>query len=281
MKRIYNIFAVITGSIAISACQETVQLDLKQTPPKIVIEGQVTDQPGHQSVKVSRSVDFYSSGEAPTIDNATVIVTDNDGNEFTFVHNPNAVPDSAGIYIPETPFVGVIGKTYSLHVQVGQEIFEASDKLVNVIDMDSLKYRINDDEKEDPKTFGKFYELLMYAKEPQDETNFYLFKFYRNDSLLTYSDTDIYYSDDKYLAENIDGVTSPIYYAPNDKGRVEMYSLSRVGYVFYNDLWTLLNNDGGGMFGPIPTTPRTNLSNGALGFFQVSAMNSIEIVVEE
>jgi hypothetical protein len=147
--------------------------------------------------------------------------------------------------------------------------------------MDSLRYRINEDEQDDPKTEGKFYELLMYTKEPQDQVNFYLFKFYRNDSLLTYSDTDIYYSDDKYLAEKIDGVESPIFYAPSDKGRVEMYSLSRVGYVFYNDLSTLLNNDGGGMFGPIPSTPRTNLSNGALGFFQVSAMNSIEIIVEE
>ncbi|RAV98608.1 DUF4249 domain-containing protein [Pseudochryseolinea flava] len=281
MKSITYILSAIIGAAALSGCQETVQLDLKQTPPKVVIEGQVTNHPGYQSVKISRSVDFYSSGQSPRITNATVIVTDSDGNEIEFVHNPNNHPDSAGVYIPSPSFVGEIGKTYSLRVSVGSEIFEASDKMVSVIDMDSLKYRINEDEREDPKTDGKFYELLMYAKEPQNESNFYLFKFYRNDSLTTYGDTDIYYSDDKYLAENIDGVTSPIYYAPQDKGKVEMYSLSRVGYVFFNDLSTLLNNDGGGMFGPIPSTPRTNLTNGALGFFQVSAVNSIEITVEE
>jgi hypothetical protein len=35
------------------------------------------------------------------------------------------------------------------------------------------------------------------------------------------------------------------------------------------------------MFGSIPAGPRNNLSNGALGFFQVSAMNSAELVLKE
>jgi hypothetical protein len=61
---------------------------------------------------------------------------------------------------------------------------------------------------------------------------------------------------------------------------VEVYSLSRVGYVYYNDLFSILNGDGGGMFGPIPAPPRTNLSNGAIGFFQVSAINISSTKIE-
>jgi hypothetical protein len=149
-----------------------------------------------------------------------------------------------------------------------------------VIPIDSLKYQVNEDQEEDPVDEGKIYELLMFAREPQDENNYYLFRFFRNDSLTFFNDTDIYYTDDEFLAEKIDGVPSPIYYAKNDVGKVEVFSLSRVGYVYFNDLWAILNNDGGGMFGPIPSSPRTNLTNGALGFFQVSAVNVSEIKVE-
>lgn len=270
------IFAVFT----LMSCEEGIQLDLDQTQPKVVIEALVTNKPGYQRVKVTRSVDFYGTGQTPRITNAVITVKDDLGNVFPFVHNPNNHADSSGIYIPQTAFVGEIGRSYTLAVNVDNELFEAQDKLVSVIPMDSLKYQINEDEEEDPEKEGKIYELLMFAREPQDEKNFYLFHFYRNDSLTFDSETDIYYTDDEFLAEKIDGVASPIYYGKGDIGRVEIFSLSREGYVYYNDLSSILNNDGGGMFGPIPSSPRTNLSNGALGFFQVSAVSTSEVKIE-
>lgn len=259
-------------ALVLSSCEETTELDLRQTPARIVIEGLVTDRPGYQGVKISHSTHFYGSGQTPRVDNALVKVSDDTGREFTFIHNPSDHPDSAGIYIPETQFTGEIGRTYTLLVEVDGEAYQASDQLLSVIPVDSLGFRINEDEREDPKEPGKFYELLVYATEPGHEDNFYLFKYYRNDSLIVYDETDIYFSDDVVLGENIDGVPSPVYYGPDDTARLEVYSLSRNGFIFYNDLYTILTNDGGGMFGPIPASPRTNLNNGALGFFQVSAV---------
>jgi hypothetical protein len=267
-------------AIVLISCEESTQLDLKQTPPKIVIEGVVTNRPGDQSVKVSRSTDFYGSGQTPRVSNATVTVTDDAGMEFNFVHNPRNHADSIGIYVPEVPFTAQSGKTYTLHVSLDGETYDASDKLLSVIPIDSLKFRINEDQQDDPNEEGKIYELLLYAREPQDEKNYYLFRYYRNDSLISYNPSDVYFSDDELLDEKIDGVPSPVYYAANDKARVEVYSLTRNGYVFYSDLYTVLNNDGGGMFGPIPSSPRTNLSNGALGFFQVSAVQDKQTYIE-
>jgi hypothetical protein len=93
-------------------------------------------------------------------------------------------------------------------------------------------------------------------------------------------DTDVYYADDELVGENIDGFPLPIYYSANDLARAEVYSLSRDAYIFYRDLYKLLNNDGG-MFNQPPADPRTNLSNGALGLFQVSAVVSSEIRINE
>jgi hypothetical protein len=273
------IISLLTIAVLVS-CEETVPLDIRQTPSKIVIEGLVTDQPGRQSVKITRTVDFYASGETPRVTNAVVTVTDDLGQTVNFVHNPNNHSDSSGIYIPQAAFEGEIGRTYTLSVQVDGESYTAQDYLASVIPMDSLSYRINEEEKEDPEDPGLYYEVLMFAREPKDEKNFYLFQFYKNDTLTFLNDTDIYYSDDELLAEKIDGVPSPVFFGINDKVRVEAFSLSRVGYVYYYDLWSLLNNDAGGMFGPIPSSPRTNLSNGALGFFQVSAMSKAEIQIE-
>jgi len=269
MKRAFVI--ALFSVLIFSGCEKTVLLDLDQMSSKVVIEGLVTNQPGYQFVKVSKTAGFYESGATPRVTNAIVSISDDQGNEFMLTHNPNNQADSMGYYTPITPFVGVLGRTYHLTVNIDGERYEAEDKLYNVTAIDSLEYQVNDDERADPKEEGKFYEVLMYAKEPQETSDYYLFKFFRNDSLKIYNPTDIYFADDKTLGEEINGVQTPVFYAPGDSARVEMYSLSRIGFVFYSDLFNLINNDGG-MFSPPPANSRTNLSNGALGFFQVSAV---------
>jgi hypothetical protein len=275
-----HLIIIIAIASSLVSCEESITLDLDQTPSRLVIEAQVTNKPGYQYVRLSKTADFYQTGKTPRVTNAQVIVRDDLGKTFTFVHNPRAHADSAGIYVPQSPFAGEIGRTYTLRVDSEGEVYTAEDKMVSVIPIDSLKQQISEDEEEDPDIEGKIYELLMFAREPQNESNFYLFKFFRNDSLVFDNDTDIYFTDDEFLAEKIDGVATPVYYALNDLGRVEVFSLSRVGYIYYSDLWSLLNNDAGGMFGPIPSSPRTNITNGAVGFFQVSAINSKELRVE-
>jgi hypothetical protein len=273
-------FKLIVLSLFLISCDEATDLDLKQTPARVVIEGQVTNKPNHQWVKISRSTDFYGSGQTPRITDAIVRVTDDEGSEYFFVHNPRNHPDSTGIYLPLDSFTGEIGRTYTLHVLADGEMFEATDKMLSVTAIDSIEFQINDDQQDDPEEPGKIYELLIYAKEPQDADNYYLFKYYRNDSLTVFNPTDIYYSDDELLGEHINGIPSPVYYGVHDRARLEVYSLTRQGYIFYNDLSGSLNNDGGGMFGPIPAPPRSNISNSALGFFQVSAINAMETEIE-
>lgn len=275
-----SVLLIAFSALCFWSCEKTVLLDLNQMPSKIVIEGLVTNQPGYQFVKVTRTDDFYGSGATPRVTDATVTVEDDLGNEFVYVHNPNNHADSSGYYVPTIPFVGESGRTYHLTVIVSGEQYEAEDRLYDVTSIDSLKQQINNDEQADPKEDGKFYEVLMYAKEPQETSDYYLFKFYRNDTLKLYNPSDIYFADDKTLGEEINGVPSPVYFAPEDSARVEMYSLSRNGFVFYSDLFNLINNDGG-MFSPPPANSRTNLSNGALGFFQVSSLNILGIRIKE
>jgi hypothetical protein len=273
-----NILILILGSIIFWSCEEPVHLDVSQGESHVVIEGQVTNVSGKQYVKITRSAGFYDSGKTPRVADAVVVVKDDVGNEFPFIHNPGNQADSAGYYLPQTSFIGEIGRTYTLQATVDGQLYEATDELFYVTPIDSLTYRVDEDEKKDPKVFGKYYEVLIYAKEPQETKDYYLFKFFRNDSLQNDVDTDIYYTDDKVLGESIDGVSSPIYFAPGDRARCEIYSISREAFVFYNDLQSLLQNDGG-LFSQPPSNSRSNVTNGALGFFQASALHVSEIEI--
>jgi hypothetical protein len=275
MKAIYSILFL---ALLLTACEETVRLDLEQIDPKVVIEGLVTDKPHLQYVKVTRSNNFYTTGATPRITNAYVTVTDDLGMRVQFFHNPRNHNDSSGYYVPVTPFVGQAGRSYTLQVDLEGSTYEAHDRITPVLTIDSITYEIFSEVAEDPEIPGRHYGLMLYAKEPQATTDFYLFKFFRNDSLVMDSNTDIYFIDDRILEESINGLEAPVFYSANDKVKVQTFSISRDAYIYYNDLATVLNGDGG-MFSPPPADSRNNLSNGALGFFQASSVLVTELVI--
>ncbi|HLT72453.1 MAG TPA: DUF4249 family protein, partial [Cyclobacteriaceae bacterium] len=169
--------------------------------------------------------------------------------------------------------------TYKVEVAADGKVFEGEDTLYPVTPIDSLEFNIAEDEYSDPEHPGRFYEVLIYTREPKETKDFYLFNFYRNDSLTVDNPTDIFYTDDVLLGESIDGFAAPIYFSSGDKATVQALSISRTAYVFYSDLYNLLNNDGG-MYSPPPANCRNNLSNGALGFFQASAVSMMDISIE-
>lgn len=279
MKRITYI---LSGLLLISAfaCEDTIQLDTDQIKPQVTIEGVVTDQERNHFVRITRSLEFYNYGTVPGVTNATVTVRDNEGNTYNYIHNPENTSTEEGYYFSETSFAGEVGRTYTLEVNIGNEQYTATDVMHPVTAIDSLAVRIDEDEFADPEKPGYYHEILFYTKEPRDRVDYYLFKFYRNDSIILDEQNDIYFADDELLGEKIDGIPIAGRYKKGDVVRVEMYSISRQGFIFYNDLFNILNSDGGMMFSPPPANPRTNLTNDALGYFQTSAFVSESIIVE-
>ncbi|HNP19907.1 MAG TPA: DUF4249 domain-containing protein [Fulvivirga sp.] len=272
---------LLIGMITLGACEETVQLDLKNSEPIVVVEGLVTNELKNHYIKVSKSVNFYDSNNSTKITNAMVTVTDGE-DAFNYVHNPNNKDDEQGTYYSAIPYAGQVGKTYTLNVVAEGKTYTAVDILHPVANIDSLTVRFDPDEFENPEEGMEdyYYEVLFYAHEPQETKDFYLFKFYRNDTLIYDTETDIYFSDDDLLGEEINGLPTASFYKIGDMAKVEMYSISNAGFIYYNDLVNLLNNDGG-MFGSPPVNPRTNITGGALGFFQASSIVMDSILVKE
>lgn len=271
-KPIWLMLVLACGLSACDGLEQTVTLDLDQTEPQIVIDGLITDELKEQYVRLSRVAGFYSNGEVPPVSNATVLVEDDAGNSYTF----NESTEIAGLYLSE--FQGVPGRTYSLSVNVEGELYQAEEFLARITAIDSLTWELNEDEQEDPEDEGQFYEVLLFTEEPQDTEDFYLFQFYQNDTLLNNDYEEAYFTDDEFLTERIAGVSTGYFFAEGDSATVEMFSISSTAFVYYNDLITALNNDGG-MFSPIPANLRNNLSNGAIGYFRCSSVTRESIIV--
>jgi hypothetical protein len=281
MKNILVAAAAVFSLLSFSSCEKDIVLDVKQAPPATVIEGLVTNQMTRQWVRVTKSTDFYQRGLPPAVTNATITVTDNAGNSYGFVYYPDTT--ITGLYLSAEPFAGVVGNTYTLKVNVPNEgEYTANDiltagatqigSLCVVEDANVRRFNINTD---------YIYEMNFTIQQPNTgETSYWLFKAYRNDSL---KGDRPFIQDGSRLRTVIEDLSGPENYRIGDKARFEVYSLSRKMFVYYSDLGTVLNNDGG-MFSPPPANPVNNISGGkgnAVGYFQCSSVITEQIEVAE
>jgi hypothetical protein len=277
MKNIF--FILLTASIFFS-CEETIILDAQQVAPVLVIESHLTTEKKLHNVKLSLSVDFYFDKKPPAVTDAIVSITDLTTLEtYEFKHNQSGHDFYEGVFISEESFQGVVGHTYELRVNYDGELYTGQETILPVIEIEELKYRQNISELSDPKKEGYFYEILLNANEPQETDDYYMFKFYRNDSLIFAREADLYFTDDEFLGERIKDLPLPIFFSKGDKARVEMYSITRQAFIYLNDLIIVMHNDSG-MFSPPPANPRNNLTNGAMGYFMASDVSDKTIMIE-
>ena len=265
--------------IGLVACDEVIELDIEQTPPRIVIEGQWTNVPASNFVKISQSVSFYDDRAPDRVAGAEVSILDEKGNVVVFQHNPFGSTDSIGFYLPPKGVRGVVGDRYFLQVDYGGVTYRSEDVMMAVGQIDSLQAV-----RSVPGLIGQSapedaYIVKVYAREPRETEDFYLMRFYKNNVVTRAYENDIYIADDTALGEAINGVPIPFFYNQSDTAKVEMYGITRQAYAYYLDLQFVINNDGG-MFGPPPANPVTNIDNDALGFFLVAAVTEKSIVVQ-
>src|SRR5665647_59788 len=126
-----GIFVFVTLLLTFVSCEKLIQLDLKNSTPKIVIQGNIYDQPGPYIVKISNSVSFDASSNYPPVSGAKVVISDNAG------QNEILSETTAGSYLT-SKLRGVPGRTYSLSVNTGNETYLSSATMPYAVAMDSI-----------------------------------------------------------------------------------------------------------------------------------------------
>lgn len=271
--KIQTIVYFLAAVLLSTACEKTIVLDPGQTEELFVIEGLITNSLSKHQVKISMSQTFNAAGGALGVSEAIVSVTDDLGQSIEY----NEI--QPGVYRAKEAFAGEIGRTYTLTIDYEDRQFTATEQMTTVGTVDKLVSAVNEEEAADPEDEGRFYDLLVFMTEPQETEDFYLFKFYRNGELENFEGDDVYVFDDVAIAGQLEALPAPVFYAVGDVARTEVYSLSRRAFRFYNDLANNVANDGG-LFSSQPANVSTNLEGGAIGYFQVSAIDVDEMVIE-
>jgi len=267
---IRNILYISLCSLLVVSCTEKIDVKLDSTYTRVVVDGNIEAQPGIYSVALTRSADYFSNEPAPRIVDATVSI--NDGTDTYILHESQK--GVSGIYQTGPDFEGNIGRTYSLHVELAEAIagkssFDASSFLPPVTHLDSIRAVFHSD-------WGKkgIWTIKLWAQEPGNEVNYYLFNLYKNGTLMTDTITKKVVSDDKFYNGSYMNGVDVMYinnehqwetFHPGDTVMLQMSGITKEYYDFINEVRQAGFNLP--FFSGPPANVKGNITNGGFGFF--------------
>lgn len=257
--------AVLLLLMVITACKKVISLDLGNVSGKLVIEGNVTNLYGPQTVKLSRNVAFTSTNTYPAVTGANVAITDGLGNSYPLTEGP------AGTYSIDQP-IGRSGETYSLSVTTGGKTYNARSTMPAVVALDSISAK--------PDLFNadKGQKIItVHFLDPANTPNQYRFVMYVNGvqvkSIFTFDDEFI---DGKYVDLDLEQTDTKIY--AQDTVKVEMQCIDKPVYTYWYTLsQQQITNPGGQV---APANPPTNITPATLGYFSAHTSQTITLIVK-
>lgn len=294
---------ILFVSAVLSSCTKEVQLDLPQFVEKVVVEGRI--EPGMPPfVILTRTNDFYGSSGIDALANSFVrnaIVTVSDGSNSVVLTeicandiDPDLLPlvsEILGIDPEELStinfcayvslsldFVGEVGKTYSLKVEVGDDIYTSQTKLLPPPVIDSLYFLIEPNQIEhgfgwcvlndNASTYnGYFFETKRIHKNLQGEQADQFFRYslssafddtFFNGLTFKFGFTNVGSYRDEEIPDEFKG-----FYRTNDTVVIKTSSLDYDVFKFHEMKLVQITSEGNPFASP--TYIPTNIKGGAIG----------------
>lgn len=272
MKLKNTIFILMITGLTLSSCTEIIDIDINSSDPEIVVEATIGENE-FAEVAISRSIGLNEAVSFQPVENATVTISDQNGNRETLTEI------TAGIYV-STTLVGETGKKYSLQIQAGEHNISSVSTIPGHVPIDSFKVENSIYPGGGPPVFpgqkAPFYEIKVNYTDPVNEKNYYRFILYVNDK----PQPNNYIYDDRLTNGNAQETFMIIYnenLGDGDKIKVEMQCIDKLVY----DYFSSISNAGGGPGGSsTPANPYTNLTGTVLGYFSAHTVERKEFELE-
>jgi hypothetical protein len=284
MRPILNIALAIALAGFLAQCTERIDVEVDSTYTRLVVEGHITTDTLAHAVKLSLSGDYFANKPADRVSDATVMI--DDGDQTIQLTESKTEP---GLYLTEDDYHGIPGKTYTLLIsQVDvdadgeYEVYTARSVLHPVAPLDSIGLELME------SPHFKFYQVLVYAWDPP-ETNFYAFKVYKNYKLITDTLNELVVQNDEFFNGNYTyGIPSQFLDQDEEEeiledGDVVTFELNGITEEFYQYVIEAQSEVfyQTPMFSGPPANIKSNISNGALGFFTAYSIERSSIVFTE
>lgn len=269
LKPIKYMCMLIAGAISLCSCEKVIDVKLNNAEDQLVIEGAITDQSGQQVIKISKSVLYTEDNTYPAVTGATVVVTSDNGQSWTFAET------APGIYT-FGPLKGETGRVYSLRATVNGAVYTASSTMPAAVAIDSLDVKVFNFGNENIK------QAQVHYKDPAGIANYYRFVLKVNgmQSKRVYAEND-------RLTDGRE-VPSVLFYngknddddelKTGDKVEVEMQCIDKNIFTYWYTLSQQSQNGPGG--GVTPGNPPSNIVGNALGYFSAHAVSKKQMEVK-
>jgi len=273
MKKIIILFSAL---LAMSSCQREINIKLKSSDIKTVIEANYSSISDSINVSVCKSSSYFGTDTGKTIDNAVISLKIGD---TTIVLQNN----SKGIYSaklsPENR-----NKTYKIEVQSEGKLYEATSSMPALVKIDSIRIKKAEgmmamshgpNDKGDSSTV---FVVSTYMKDPVGH-NYYRILLYNNDKLIVDNNgqSEAIFDDQFYQANKTIEIALTAKCYGNERIRVELMSVDKATYDYFTSLWTTMQSAGGSF--SVPENPRTNFNNDALGYFSAYSADTVSAIV--
>jgi Domain of unknown function (DUF4249) len=295
MKPIY-IFALLLA-VTFLSCDTVIHPTLQSATPVYIVDAFINNKPDTQVIRVTYSQPYFEETVPPGVSGASVVVTDNDANLYTFAENPKE--KGAYIWVPSTTPLGRVGNHYMLVIKINNENLLAQSTMGRVPPIDSITFQAND------RNDGtkEFYRAQFWAVDLRGPGDTYWIKTYKNGMLLNKpEDLNLAYDAAFSKGSNFDGYTfiQPIRnginpndtdandkrlspYSLGDSVYVEIHSLNEATFDFLNQVAVQTNRPGG--FSELFARPLANVSTNIFnenakgtnvqGFFNVGSVSGM------
>lgn len=282
MKTKY-IYILLLALIGLGSCTERIEVELDETYTRLVVEGNLTNDTMAHRVILSKTSSYFYNQSSPKVTGASIMITDELGNSISLTET------EAGIYETPMDYYGALNKTYYLQIDLEEEIggstrYESSSKLVKVAPIDSIRMEFN-------TQFGEngFWIVKLYALDPANIENYYLFNVYKNGSLMTDTLEKVSFTDDQLFDGNytygigvsfFDNSDEAQTFQLGDQVTLQMGGITNKHYTFLSNMSeaTSFQNP---LFGGPPANVVGNISGGGFGYFSAYSATYSTILLSE
>jgi hypothetical protein len=245
------LFAFLT--LLVSACEDDLSsVPLRSGTPVLNVDGWITNREGSDTIKLTKTMDFFDRSAAPAVTGAAVTLADD------HEHTEQLEEVRPGVFAIRQ-LRAVLNYRYTLTVRAEGETYTATtsvSRLSPVIASLSFRYY---PEGGDHDSIG--YRVKIWGHELAGRGDALRILISRNGVLQHMTGDLNIYNDDNVEGNYIRGLEMNSYtgYDTGDRITVEQWSLDPDAYDFWNQLKIQVDN--GGLFAPVPANVPTNVQN--------------------
>ncbi len=256
-----SIYLLPVFFVLASSCEEVIYVDLNTGHPRYVIEADLDNLSNEQTIRISQTVSFDNDQASNPVNDAEVEVIGARGQNFSFY------PTGEGYY-KHMNFTPMANNEYHLIVRIAGEEFTATETMPEFIGVDSIGSL-------EETIFNEVnYSVLIKFADPINQADYYKYLVSLNEQpfkfLQAFSDK---YNDGLYVTHQLSDFNKP--FVLGDSILIRRQIIRKPVFDYWNQIQML--NPGSAA----PGNPKSNISNGAFGYFSVSNTKEYGITIRQ